>query len=138
MITWEEYHDVIFVNYEMETLEFFERYVDDPAIGKNRNGFLEGIERCKRNLLKLTGNERGFLETAKKSVVVQAPNEKAERGEAKLWWKKEGDDDTGYYYVCPKCQGTFELETGGPRENNYNHCPSCGLRLLPPMEEEEL
>jgi rubrerythrin len=60
-----------------------------------------------------------------KRFLVQALNNEYEReyGEPLRW------EYDGYYFICPVCDG-------GPHKEAYNHCPSCGKRLLPPEKGE--
>lgn len=56
-----------------------------------------------------------------------------------LRWIKVIDDywNDVCHYECPKCEAAFFLETGSPKENNYNYCPSCGVKLAPPEQDNE-
>ena len=38
--------------------------------------------------------------------------------------------------ICPKCnlRANFPTQTGWAKEHGYNYCPSCGIKLLPPIE----
>jgi len=58
--------------------------------------------------------------------MVKALNEKWERdlGES-LRWKIRGKG-IFYYFSCPNCKADYA--------RTYDHCPSCGQRLLPPID----
>jgi hypothetical protein len=42
-------------------------------------------------------------------------------------WSRNTDDDANVYATC---RSLFEFNDGGPKDNNFTHCPYCGK----PME----
>ena len=61
--------------------------------------------------------------------IAEALNEKWERdfGEP-LRWESKGH----YWHKCPKCGANYYIFKG-----IHNHCPSCGVRLLPLEETKD-
>ena len=44
-------------------------------------------------------------------------------------WIEEEIFDGEVAYRCSKCGELFELESGTPKDNEYNFCPKCGARM---------
>jgi DNA-directed RNA polymerase subunit RPC12/RpoP len=74
--------------------------------------------------------------------VVTAMNEKWERdfGEPLRWLIKGDGFNVDPYLVCPKCNEEPRLYWDGENVDalsEFNYCPHCGQRLLPPEGERE-
>lgn len=44
-------------------------------------------------------------------------------------WEPQWNDGCIEYYECPYCKYALWLETGTPKENQFNYCPKCGKRI---------
>ena len=91
-------------------------------------GVIEGLQTPQRD--EITDEEIDAAATYADEV------KKRDFGEPMRWveinrWKSQPD------YQCPKCKwANLELSVPYTLENRqYNHCPSCGQRLLPPEEK---
>lgn len=49
-------------------------------------------------------------------------------------WIEEDMFDGDVAYRCSECNELFWLESGTPKDNEYNFCPKCGKRLIEPQE----
>lgn len=52
-------------------------------------------------------------------------------------WIEEDVFDGDVAYRCSECNELFWLESGTPKDNEYNFCPKCGKKLVEPQESEE-
>lgn len=52
-------------------------------------------------------------------------------------WIIEDMFDGDVAYRCSECNELFWLESGTPKDNEYNFCPKCGKRLVDPHESED-
>lgn len=41
-------------------------------------------------------------------------------------WEYDGKYDDGDHYRCPFCGVVWNLNEGGPEDNEMNFCPKCG------------
>jgi DNA-directed RNA polymerase subunit RPC12/RpoP len=65
------------------------------------------------------------------NFIAAALNEKWERDfEEPMRWI-EGFEDAWHHQKCPKCSGKFMFD-----DTDFDYCPHCGQRLLPPEEKE--
>ena len=53
-------------------------------------------------------------------------------------WITEDMFDGDVAYRCSECNELFWIESGTPKDNEYNFCPKCGKRLVEPQESEEV
>ena len=53
-------------------------------------------------------------------------------------WIEEDMFDGDVAYRCSECNELFWIESGTPKDNEYNFCPKCGKRLVEPQEREEV
>lgn len=53
------------------------------------------------------------------------------------YWITEDMFDGDVAYRCSECNELFWLECGTPKDNDYNFCPKCGMRLVEPQEGSE-
>lgn len=51
-------------------------------------------------------------------------------------WIEEDVFDGDVAYRCSECNELFWLESGTPKDNEYNFCPKCGKGLVEPQESE--
>lgn len=51
-------------------------------------------------------------------------------------WITEDVFDGNVAYRCSECDELFWLESGTPKDNEYNYCPKCGMRLIEPKKSE--
>ena len=51
-------------------------------------------------------------------------------------WITEDMFDGDVAYRCSECNELFWIESGTPKDNEYNYCPKCGKRLVEPRESE--
>lgn len=51
-------------------------------------------------------------------------------------WIEENMFDGDVAYRCSECNELFWIESGTPKDNEYNFCPKCGKRLVEPQESE--
>lgn len=49
-------------------------------------------------------------------------------------WIEEDIFDGDVAYRCSECNELFWIESGTPKDNEYNFCPKCGKRLVEPQE----
>lgn len=49
-------------------------------------------------------------------------------------WIIEDMFDGDVAYRCSECNELFWLESGTPKDNEYNFCPKCGKKLVEPQE----
>lgn len=47
-------------------------------------------------------------------------------------WIAEDMFDGNLAYRCSECSELFWIESGTPKDNEYNFCPKCGKRLVEP------
>ena len=52
-------------------------------------------------------------------------------------WIEEDMFDGDVAYRCSECNELFWIESGTPKDNEYNFCPKCGKRLVEPQERSE-
>ena len=52
------------------------------------------------------------------------------------YWITEDMFDGDVAYRCSECNELFWIESGTPKDNEYNFCPKCGKRLVEPQESE--
>jgi len=67
--------------------------------------------------------------------IATAMNQKADREWSKLHWEKVPDDEAyaDYDYICPQCKEKVYFYEG--EMTDFDFCPHCGVRLLPPEEK---
>jgi DNA-directed RNA polymerase subunit RPC12/RpoP len=56
------------------------------------------------------------------------------------WNEIEGgnvDGWFGYSIKCPKCKKEYPAPVDDKFEEFYNYCPSCGVKLAPPLEGDD-
>lgn len=49
-------------------------------------------------------------------------------------WIAEDMFDGDVAYRCSECNELFWIESGTPKDNEYNFCPKCGKKLVEPQE----
>lgn len=52
-------------------------------------------------------------------------------------WIEEDVFDGDVAYRCSECNELFWIESGTPKDNEYNFCPKCGCRMAESQESEE-
>lgn len=52
-------------------------------------------------------------------------------------WIEEDMFDGDMAYRCSECNELFWLESGTPKDNEYNFCPKCGADMRADKESEE-
>ena len=45
-------------------------------------------------------------------------------------WIEEDMFDGDVAYRCSECNELFWIESGTPKDNEYNFCPNCGARMV--------
>ena len=64
--------------------------------------------------------------------------DKAEKEEPQIGhWIEEDMFDGDVAYRCSECNELFWIESGTPKDNEYNFCPKCGKRLVEPQERSD-
>ena len=51
-------------------------------------------------------------------------------------WIEEDMYDGDVAYRCSECKELFWIESGTPKDNEYNFCPKCGKRLIESQESD--
>lgn len=51
-------------------------------------------------------------------------------------WIEEDMFDGDVAYRCSECNELFWIESGTPKDNEFNFCPKCGKRWVEPQESE--
>jgi len=68
--------------------------------------------------------------------IAAALNEKWERDYAERWIVKAHEPFNGNLaLICPKCDSIFTYQDLYGDSQDFNYCPHCGIKLLPPEEK---
>ena len=52
-------------------------------------------------------------------------------------WIVEDMFDGDVAYRCSACNELFCIIEGTPKDNEYNYCPNCGVKMVEPQESED-
>lgn len=61
------------------------------------------------------------------NMAIEALGQKEKTGH---WIMEDMFDGDVAYYRCSECNELFWIESGTPKDNEYNFCPNCGARMV--------
>lgn len=94
----------------------------------------EAIEILKNEFSECRDTISVYAEKRKKAfdMAINALEQKPKIG----YWIEEDVFDGELVYRCSECGEPFWLESGTPKDNEYNFCPKCGAKMAESEDKE--